>query len=92
MHVYVLYHASAESRDFANDPNMLGVFSSLEAAQTEATRYNKRTQLPLEWKECISDRPRQITPNYWFARLTTYYLPTDICISKHKLDGKAFRP
>ena len=69
---------------------VVSVFTSLEAAKIEGQRYN-HNKGELEWKECTSDRSPK-TPDYWFAHLTSWKMPTEICIQRNKLDGKAFRP
>lgn len=85
-HYFVLYW---EAQPGGFGCAVLGVFSSLEKAQTEGQRYHKKTAL--EWKACTSDSSKGQV-DYWFAPMPNWKLPTHMCIQRARLDSKAFRP
>lgn len=84
---YALYWHGLHG-EWPNSAVVVGIYSTLEKAKTEGQRYHRRT--PLVWKECTSDSSPK-TPDYWFAPLTDWAMPTEIAIQRKKLDGKKFR-
>lgn len=67
--------------------HMLGIYSTLDLAKSEAQRYHRKT--PLVWSELETDNKRLA---YHEAPLTDWCTSgAKIMISRYRLDGKKFR-
>lgn len=84
--VYILLYRGSSQHYFSG--GTLGVYSSEEAAKTEAQRYAKKTEL--QWQKMIDTGDQRIHAQ-WLADLP-WELPTKIEITAYRLDSKAFRP
>lgn len=82
------YYPTHDDHAIGREGSIWGIYSTEDAAKTEAQRYNKK--VPLVWEKMMTGDRRCL--KMLVADLTTWHSKCTVEIVAFRLDSKVFRP